>query len=199
MAGPIEPDLGDYEVLGELGRGGMGRVLLARDTKLARRVALKFLLPEGEADELSRLRFLREARAAVRLRSEHVARVLDVGTSEEGAPYIVMEYLEGQDLAEVLAERGRVPEAEAVSYILQAAEAVAEAHALGIIHRDLKPANLFLTQRRDGSPCVKVLDFGISKTLEGNSLGGGLTQTTAMLGTPHYMSCLLYTSDAADE
>ena len=186
----VEGDLlaGKYRVERELARGGMGVVFSAVHTQLVQRVALKFLLPEGEADELSRLRFLREARAAVRLRSEHVARVLDVGTAEEGAPYIVMEYLEGQDLAEVLAERGRVPEAEAVSYILQAAEAVAEAHALGIIHRDLKPANLFLTQRRDGSPCVKVLDFGISKTLAGNSLGGGLTQTTAMVGTPHYMS-----------
>lgn len=179
---------GKYRVERVLARGGMGVVCAAIHTQLEQRVALKFLLPEGESNEHSRLRFLREARAAVRLRSEHVARVLDVGTAEEGAPYIVMEYLEGQDLGDVLAERGQLPVDEAVRYVLQAAEAVAEAHALGIIHRDLKPANLFLTRRPDGSPCVKVLDFGISKTLGGTPNAGGLTQASAMIGTPHYMS-----------
>jgi len=178
---------GKYRVERVLARGGMGVVCAAIHTQLDQRVALKFLLPDSEPNEHSRLRFLREARAAVRLRSEHVARVLDVGTAEEGAPYIVMEYLEGKDLADVLVERGRLPEAEAVGYVLQAAEAVAEAHALGIIHRDLKPANLFLTRRPDGSPCVKVLDFGISKALDG-APASGLTQATAMIGTPHYMS-----------
>ncbi|MFO0742529.1 MAG: serine/threonine-protein kinase [Labilithrix sp.] len=178
---------GKYRVERVLAQGGMGIVCAAIHTELDQRVALKFLLPEGEADEQARLRFMREAKAAVRLRSEHVARVLDVG-SADGAPYIVMEYLKGKDLAEVLDERGRLLPEEAVTYLLQAAEAVAEAHAVGIIHRDLKPANLFLTERPDGSPCVKVLDFGIAKSLDLPAAGQGLTQTTSMVGTPHYMS-----------
>lgn len=176
---------GKYKIERVLARGGMGVVVAAFHTQLEQRVALKFLLPEGEQNDLARGRFLREARAAVRLRSEHVARVLDVGTAEAGSPYIVMEYLEGRDLSALLSERGSLPVSEAVSYVLQAAEAVAEAHACGIIHRDLKPANLFLTHRPDGSPCVKVLDFGISKT-SGDT--ASLTQTRAIIGTPHYLS-----------
>ena len=114
-----------------------------------------------------------------------MARVLDVGTAETGSPYIVMEYLEGRDLSDLLSERGRLPIPEAIGYVLQAAEAVAEAHGLGIIHRDLKPANLFLTNRPDGSSCVKVLDFGISKVV---GEVGSMTQTRAIMGTPHYLS-----------
>ncbi len=176
---------GKYKIERVLAQGGMGVVVAAIHQQLEQRVALKFLLPESMKNESVVGRFLREARAAVRLRSEHVARVLDVGTADTGSPYIVMEYLEGKDLANVLLEEGPLSTRKAVTYVLQASEAVAEAHALGLIHRDLKPANLFLTKRADGSACVKVLDFGISKLQGGDS---NLTQTRALMGTPFYMS-----------
>jgi serine/threonine-protein kinase len=177
---------GKYRVERVLGQGGMGVVVAAMHQQLEQRVALKFLLPEVE-DQDTRARFLREAKAAVRLKSEHVARVLDVGTLDVGSPYIVMEFLEGRDLAAMLEEQGVLPLDAAVEYTLQACEAIAEAHAAGIVHRDLKPANLFLTRRNDSSPCVKVLDFGISKMATPES-PHGVTQSAAMLGTPQYMS-----------
>src|SRR5262249_21288223 len=147
-----------YRVERVLGRGGMGVVVGARHKQLGERVAIKFLLPEALESREVIARFLQEGRAAVRIRSEHVARVIDVGTLPDGAPYLVMEYLDGQDLRKVVRSRGRLPIEEAVDLVLQACEAIAEAHSLGIIHRDLKPANLILTQRADGSPCVKVID-----------------------------------------
>lgn len=188
MGAPVqEGDIlaGKYKVERVLAQGGMGVVVAAIHQQLEQRVALKFLLPEEMKNESVVGRFMREARAAVRLRSEHVARVLDVGTAETGSPYIVMEYLEGCDLSAVIASGEPISVRSAVSYVLQASEAVAEAHALGIVHRDLKPANLFLTHRPDGTPCVKVLDFGISK-LVGRELA--MTKTNALLGTPYYMS-----------
>ncbi len=174
---------GKYRIERVLAQGGMGVVVAAIHQQLEQRVALKFLLPEGAENAAVMSRFLREAKAAVRLRSEHVARVLDVGTAENG-PYIVMEYLEGRDLSGVLDESGRLDPTTAVTYVMQAIQAIAEAHALGIIHRDLKPANLFLTKRPDGSPCVKVLDFGISKVMSDLST----TKTTVVMGTPYYMA-----------
>src|SRR5580693_10326447 len=108
-------------------------------------------------------RFEREARTAVKIKSEHVARVIDVGQLESGSPYMVMEYLEGEDLQGWLEKQGRLPIERAVDFVLQACEAIAEAHRLGIVHRDLKPANLFCIRRPDGRPSIKVLDFGISK------------------------------------
>jgi len=152
-------------------------------------VALKFLLPDSISQPDVVTRFLREARAAVKIKSEHVARVTDVGTLDTGAPYMVMEYLQGNDLSAVVREQGRLPIDVAVEYVLQVSEAIAEAHALGIIHRDLKPANLFLTYRADGSPCVKVLDFGISKvTKPGAEAESGMTKTSTVIGSPLYMS-----------
>jgi serine/threonine-protein kinase len=151
-------------------------------------VALKFLLPEALSNKEAVERFSREARAAVKIKSEHVARVTDVGTLESGSPYMVMEYLRGYDLGEVLAQKGPLPIAEVVEYVLQACEALAEAHALGIVHRDLKPANLFLTQRADGSPSVKVLDFGISKVTTGVDSKMDMTRTAMTMGSPLYMS-----------
>ncbi len=165
----------------------MGVVVEARHLQLGQRVALKFLLSEECRSEEAVGRFLREGRAAVQITSEHVARVSDVGTLENGAPYIVMEYLEGEDLSEVLAARGTFAVREAVEYVLQACEAIAEAHALGIIHRDLKPANLFLSRRADGSPLIKVLDFGISK-LDDDPQQISLTASTGAMGSPQYMS-----------
>jgi eukaryotic-like serine/threonine-protein kinase len=179
---------GKYKVERVLGAGGMGVVVQAMHLQLRQRVALKFLLPVAYEAPGAVARFLREARSAVQIRSEHVARVTDVGTLDNGAPYLVMELLEGTDLADALKQRGRAFEVdEAVEYVLQACEAIAEAHALGIVHRDLKPANLFLSERRDGSPLVKVLDFGISKVAEGGSVPV-LTTREVMMGSPRYMS-----------
>ncbi len=178
---------GKYRVEQVLGQGGMGVVVAAMHLQLGQLVALKFLLPHMCEHGEAVARFSREARAAVQIQSEHVARVTDVGTLESGAPYMVMEYLKGSDLGDVLRLRGPLPIHEAVGFLLQACEAIAEAHALGIVHRDLKPANLFLTQRRDGSPLVKVLDFGISKALQETG-GVSVTSTTAVMGSPLYMS-----------
>jgi len=181
---------GKYRVERILGRGGMGVVALATHLGIGHKVAVK-LLVEGASDEVV-ARFLREARASVRLKSEHVARVLDVGELADGAPFMVMEYLEGSDLSVVLKARGALPVHEAVQHVLDACEAIAEAHGAGIVHRDLKPANLLLTRAADGSSCVKVLDFGISKTTgpEGGDSGDGmsLTQTATVLGSPLYMA-----------
>lgn len=184
---PVRPGdvlAGKYRVERVLGAGNMGVVLAATHVDLGQLVALKLMLPEKTTGTEQRERFLREARAAVRLRSQHVTRVFDVGTHLNAVPYIAMEFLDGQDLAAVLHERGRLPFDEAAAYVLQACEAVGEAHAAGIVHRDLKPANLFLTKDVSGSPCIKVLDFGVSK------LAGDLTLTneSQALGSPLYMS-----------
>jgi eukaryotic-like serine/threonine-protein kinase len=173
---------GKYRVERVIGEGGMGVVVAATHLQLGQLVALKFATVESGA---AAARFLREAKSAVRLRSEHVAKVTDVGTLESGFPYMVMEYLEGQDLSEVLRVRGPLPVSDAVGYVVQACEAVAEAHALGIVHRDLKPHNLFLTTGVTGLPKVKVLDFGISKTMDSEL---ALTRTAEIVGTPMYMS-----------
>jgi serine/threonine-protein kinase len=185
---PIRP--GDliaekFQVDRVIGSGGMGVVVQATHVALGQRVAIKFLLTEACEAPGAVARFLREARAAVQIEGEHVARVLDVGTLSSGAPYMVMEYLRGADLADVLLRGGPLAQEVAVDYVLQACEAIAEAHALGIVHRDLKPANLFLASRPDGSPLVKVLDFGISKQQRGPS---GLTSGEVMMGSPRYMS-----------
>jgi serine/threonine-protein kinase len=176
---------GKYRVDRILGAGGMGIVVAAMQTDLERPVALKFLLPQvlERTDQVAR--FSREARAAAKLQSEHVAHVLDVGALPGGAPYIVMEYLEGEDLARTVARRGPLPPAEAVGYLLEASEALAEAHALGIVHRDLKPANLYLATRTHGQPMLKVLDFGLSKVSAANEQ---VTSDSALLGSPLYMS-----------
>jgi serine/threonine-protein kinase len=167
-----------------LGAGGMGVVAVATHVQLEQRVAVKVLHDHLAADRDLVARFLREARAAARLRSDHVCRVSDVGELQSGAPYMVMELLEGRDLATAIATES-LPIDRAVDYVLQACVALAEAHAQGIVHRDLKPANLFVTTRIDGSPLIKVLDFGIAKA---PVAAGALTQTDAVIGTPGYMS-----------
>jgi serine/threonine-protein kinase len=164
----------------------MGLVLSAYHQELAQHVAIKVML-DGALDGEMTERFLREARAMVRIQSEHAVRVMDVGRTE-GLPFIVMEYLEGQSLAEVLDVFKQLPVPQVAGYVLQACEALAEAHALGIVHRDLKPANLFLTARADGSPLIKLLDFGISKELAPDRLRPELTGSTSTLGSPAYMS-----------
>jgi serine/threonine-protein kinase len=175
-----------YRIDRVLGEGGMGVVVAATDMQLERRVAIKFLLPGALASPEIVARFSREARAAAKIHSEHVVRVIEVGELDTGAPpYMVMEYLEGRDLAERIRSEPAVSPSEAARYVLQACEALAEAHAAGIVHRDLKPANLFLAQQPDHSVSVKVLDFGISKAPIGT---GGITSTQAVMGSPHYMS-----------
>lgn len=179
---------GKYRVERQLGAGGMGVVLAATHLDLLEPRALKFLSEAALEDAESVERFLREARAASRLKSEHVTRVYDVGRLPTGMPFMVMEYLEGTDLGAMLKAGGRVSVPVAVTYVLQALEGLAEAHAMGIVHRDLKPANLFLTFRPDGTECVKVLDFGISKIKSGAAEDIDVTKTHAVLGSPHYMS-----------
>jgi serine/threonine protein kinase len=181
-----------YRVERSLGEGGMGVVVAATHLQLRELVAIKFLHPElAERSDLV-ARFVREAQAVVRIKSEHVARVMDVGKLPSGAPFLVMELLDGLDLGQLVRKNGPLPVPEAIDYLLQACAAIAEAHRLGIVHRDLKPANLFLTRKADGSPLVKVLDFGISKiqkTEEGQA-AQELTLTTGddVLGSPLYMS-----------
>ena len=179
-----------YRVDHILGIGGFGAVLAATHIQLEEKVAIKVLLPHAAKNPAASERFLREARAAVRIRSEHVARVTDVGQLADTTPYMVMEYLHGQDLSALVKSSGGQSVSDVAEWILQACEALAEAHSLGIIHRDLKPANLYLTRKFDGAPCVKVLDFGISKM--SNELGGdkGMTKTSDVMGSPFYLSLI---------
>jgi eukaryotic-like serine/threonine-protein kinase len=180
---------GKYRVDALLASGGMGIVAAGEHVALGQRVAIKFL--RGTATPEAVARFMREAKACGRIQSDHIARVFDVDTIADGMPFMVMEHLSGTDLSVLLKERGRLPAAVAVDYVLQACEALAEAHREGIVHRDLKPANLFLTQRADGSPLVKVLDFGISKFRSRSEAPGtsdDLTTTNSMMGSPSYMS-----------
>jgi len=179
-----------YRVEKILGNGGMGIVVAARHLKLDELVAIKLMLADGLGSREAAERFLREAQACVKLKNnEHIARVSDVDTLPNGLPYMVMELLDGQDLDKRLKERGVFPIHEACSYVIQACRALGDAHKLGIIHRDLKPQNLFLTHRPDDSPCIKVLDFGISKhTLMGESASIDLTRPSDILGSACYMS-----------
>ncbi len=177
---------GKYRVERVLGAGGMGFVVSAMHELLGERVAIKLARGELRDDAEARARLLREARAAGRLRGENVARVLDVGVLDDGAPFIVMEHLDGKNFAERLRDEGPLPIADAVDAMVQACAALDEAHALGIIHRDLKPANIFDTRRFDGTRLVKVLDFGIAKAPR--SAGEPTTKAGLVLGSPLYMS-----------
>jgi eukaryotic-like serine/threonine-protein kinase len=174
-----------YRVERMIGRGGMGAVVEVTHAQLGTTFALKFMNPGAIENAAITERFFREARAAAALRSEHVCRVFDVG-SHQGMPYLVMERLEGQDLAKVLRQREQLPTSDTCDYLLQVCIGLAEAHAAQIVHRDLKPGNLFLTTRPDGTSLVKVLDFGIAKapSLADNEL----TSTNMVLGSPSYMS-----------
>lgn len=190
---PLEP--GDvlakkYRLERLIGEGGTGVVIAARHLQLERDVAIKFLRTALASDEV-RTRFEREARAIGQIESEHVVLVLDFGTLDDASPYMVMEHLDGRDLARVLKEQGPLPIEEAVDCMLQVCEVLALAHAQGIVHRDLKPANLFLTHRDDGGPHIKVVDFGISKILDTKLLAGGpkeMTNAFTVLGSPRYMA-----------
>lgn len=183
---------GKYRIVNLIGEGGMGYVMAATHVELGELVALKFLRPEALQFQELVGRFGREAQAAARIRSEHVARVYDVGSTPQGVPYIVMEHLQGQDLASLLETGTRLSVETAVDYVMQACEGLASAHALGIVHRDIKPENLFLTASAPGAPSViKLLDFGISKvdlTMPQPQGSRAMAQTTTLLGSPRYMS-----------
>jgi len=177
---------GKYRVVRVIGSGGMGIVVEATHVTLGQRVAVKIV---GGVDENPRAlaRFMLEARMAAQLPGDHIGRAIDIGRTESGDAFLVMELLVGRDLQAELAQRARLPVGEAVDLILQACEGAAEAHAVGLVHRDIKPANLFLTCRRDGAALVKVLDFGISKwTMD--EAGARASLTTAAVGTPTYMA-----------
>ncbi len=187
--GPGDVVGGKYKVERVLGSGGMGTVVSAWHQQLNQRVALKFMRPELAADPQASARFLREGRAAARLKTPHAGRVLDLDTAADGTPYLVMELLEGETLAACLAREGRLPVERALRVVRQALAALAEAHALSIVHRDFKPANLFLARGADGSELVKVLDFGLAKSVH-PEIEQGLTGTTAhmLIGSPPYMA-----------
>jgi serine/threonine-protein kinase len=204
---------GKYRVLRALGEGGMGLVVAAEHLHVSEPVAIKVLKRDALVRPEMVARFVREARTAMKLKSEHVVRVFDVDMLGGSVPYIVMELLVGRDLSTTVAEDGPLDVRDAIDWVLQACEAIAEAHALGIVHRDLKPANLFVTKRADGSASIKVLDFGVSKVAWASEDVGGqtepssdpkiaaartaspvssasasLTSTNATLGSPRYMS-----------
>src|SRR5262249_40031723 len=153
---------------------------------LGRAVVIKLLTPAASLREESVKRFLREGRVMASLASDHVVRVFDIGLLDGGTPYIVMEHLAGDDLAAELRRRGALPIPEAIDIVCEAIEGVAAAHAVGVVHRDLKPSNLFLAHAKGGERHVKVLDFGVSKVLDGAD--GDLTDTSITLGTPKYMA-----------
>ena len=176
---------GKYRIDDLIGTGGMGYVVRASHLFLHQPVAIKILLPQMAESDSTKQRFIREAQATVRLKSEHIARVMDVGMMPDGAPFMVTEYLDGNDLNQILRHHGPQLPAIVVDLMLQACEGIAEAHALGIIHRDIKPSNFFITQRPDGSMLLKILDFGISKTPVGYE---DLTGTQTVIGTPSYMA-----------
>jgi serine/threonine protein kinase len=179
---------GKFRIERVLGQGGMGVVVAARHLQLDETVALKFLRAHATSDPDALARFTREARAAAKLKSEHVARVLDAGVTDDGTPYIVMEYLDGRNLAQVLDHEGRLDIASAAEFAIQTCEGLAEAHARGIVHRDIKPENLFLVERSQGWRVVKILDFGISKFDMARGAADMNISTDSMLGSPCYMS-----------
>jgi len=197
----VQPDLpvqvgatiaGKFRIERIIGEGGVGYVVEATHIKLDEPVAIKFLRQASLSNPDIVRRFAREARAAVKMKGEHAARVIDVGELPDGTPFIVMEFLKGSDLASTLSQRGRFEDAgEAVEYIIQACEALAEAHSLGIVHRDIKPENLFLVRRAGSMWQLKLLDFGISKaalTGEISNVDLDSNHTTTIMGSPFYMS-----------
>jgi eukaryotic-like serine/threonine-protein kinase len=175
-----------YRIERRIAKGGMGTVYVAHHELLQRNVALKVMSADQANTSEALARFRKEARAVAGIQSEHVARVLDAGSLADGTPFMVLELLEGADLACVLERGAALPIADVIDWVLQALEGLAEAHALGIVHRDIKPANLFLARRRDGTSIVKVLDFGVSKHYPVSDPTPTLTVTSSIIGSPLY-------------
>ena len=174
-----------YRVGRAIGRGGMGVIVEATHLQLGTRVAIKILRANPSERPEVAARFLREAQAAAQLRGEHICRVHDYGTMPDGAPFMVMELLDGCDLGTLVDQEGPIEPAVVAHYVIQACAGIAEAHARGLIHRDLKPGNLFLELRPDGSPFIKILDFGIAKSERADFK---LTDTKSVVGSPAYMA-----------
>jgi serine/threonine-protein kinase len=189
---------GKYRIERQIGRGGMGIVLAATHLQLEHLVAIKVMRRDLVVDDKALDRLLMEARSAARIRSEHVARVLDVGTLEDGSPFIVMEYLEGENLADLLDREGALEVEQAASFLMQCCMALAEVHVAEMVHRDLKPGNLFIARLPDGSPTVKIVDFGISKHI-GSARDHAATTSPQVLGSPFYMSPEQMRAEAVDE
>jgi len=181
-----------FRIVRALGQGGMGTVYEAEHLGLDRRVAIKVLHEDVEADDGALARFRQEARAIAQVESPYVCRALDTGKIQDGASYMVLELLDGRSLADALRAEGPMAPPRAVDIVLQVCHAVADAHRRGIVHRDLKPANIFLTVDADGEPMAKVLDFGVSKVTK----AGVETTASAILGTPLYMAPEQLTSSA---
>ena len=179
---------GKYQVDRVIGFGGMGDVCAASHMELGTPIAIKFVRPEQDSDERAMSRFLTEARAAARLRSQYTCRVMDVGRLESGSPYIVMEHLSGENLQTRLERRGPMEFHVVATLALQACEALAEAHAKHLVHRDIKPENLFIAEGPDGSPLLKVLDFGISKQVSPLTAPGVISDSMESVGSPYHMS-----------
>lgn len=183
-----KPRFGDYEVEDVIGEGGMGRVFKAIQPRLKRAVCIKTLLPQFARDEQVMARFEREATTTATLKHPNIVGIIDVGRADDGSPYIVMEYVEGRPLRQVLRDEAPVPAARAIALIDQVLAGLAEAHAHNIVHRDLKPSNVLVVAHKDGSEHCKVLDFGIARTIGGDESDPHLTRTGMMLGTPGYMA-----------
>ncbi len=187
------PDLSDtvldgkYRVIRRLGGGGMGCVYLAEHQVLQKKVAIKVLLPEWSTKPVIVERFLREARAASRISHQHVIQVVDHGVTSEGLSFMVMEYLEGQELRHMMYKEGPLPWSRVRPILLQIADALSAAHAKYVYHRDLKPANVFLVRHPTGNDYVKIIDFGIAKIADENETRH-LTRTGTILGTADYLS-----------
>lgn len=187
-----EPKVGDifaerYEILGVIGDGGMGKVFKARHNLMKRIVAIKMLLPHLVQNAAALKRFTQEAQAASALKHPHILYVHDFGISDQGIPYLVMDYLEGINLSSLLQEQGRLPEERAIPIFIQACSALAHAHSKGVIHRDIKPANIMLIEFEGQKDYLQIVDFGIAKLLQPDG-AEQLTHTGEVFGSPLYMS-----------
>ena len=187
-----------YHVLRKLGEGGMGQVYLAEHVKIGRKSALKVMNPGMVKDADSISRFNREASNASRINHPHVADVYDFGETDDGIIYLAMEFVDGPSLTKLIEEQGGniLPPSRTATIIRQAADALAVAHEMGIVHRDLKPDNIMIARNRDGSDCVKIVDFGIAKAA-GNA-AQKVTKTGLVVGTPEYMSPEQLAADKLD-
>lgn len=178
-----------YRIVRKLGEGGMGEVYEVHHELIGKRLAIKCLHPQFARDPRSVERFMREAHTATKVRNEHIVEVFDVGLLPDGCPYILMEYLEGRELADVIELEGPLSVGRVVRIVQQVCDALNAVHAEQVVHRDLKPQNILLITRKGNPDFVKVLDFGVSKVRESaDSILGSLTRTGALIGTPHYMA-----------
>jgi serine/threonine protein kinase len=185
----LEPvEFGSYRAEVLLGEGGMGRVYRAVDDKLGRRVAVKTLLPHLVGDVGTMARFERESKLAASLRHPNLVSIFEVGRTSEDAPYLVMEYIEGRSLKQLLVAEAPLQPSRAVFLCEQLLAGLGEAHARGVVHRDLKPANVLVTMLSDGTELCKVVDFGIARQVSGEETDRRLTKTGLLVGTPGYMA-----------